>query len=122
MVIISVYVWASTVFIDEMNYTERAYSILEYEPNIIDWKYANVTLVKLGNEPCLTLNISSARINRYLLFLNGGYAVKVKIRTSMSNISGPSVLYFNPITKQLIGMAPQMQIRFFNSNGVGNFL
>lgn len=105
---ISTYVWISTTFINEMDYRERAYAIQNYDPNIIDWEEAKVTLVKLAKEPCITPPILNVRINRYLLFLNGGYAVKVEMRTKQDGLLGPSILYFNPFTKQWIGAVPRM--------------
>jgi len=105
---IFIYIWASTSFINEMNYRKRAYAIQNYDTNIIDWEEAEVTLVKLAKEYCITPRIFSVRINRYLLFLNGGYAVKVKMHTKLDGLLGPSILYFNPFTKQYIGGAPRM--------------
>lgn len=99
----SLYIWASTTFINEMNYRKRAYAIENYAKNILDWENAKVTLVKLDKEPCRTPQILSAKINRNLLFLNGGYAVKVEMHTDMDDLLGPSILYFNPFTKQCIG-------------------
>jgi hypothetical protein len=99
------YIWASTNIIDEMSYREQAYALQDYSPHIIDWEEAKVTLVKLADEPCITPNIFAAKANRYLLFLNGGYAVKVEMRTDIDGLLGPSVMYFNPFTKQYIGGA-----------------
>jgi hypothetical protein len=107
VVSISIYIWASTAFIDEMAYRERAYVITNYDRNIINWEEARVYLVKLREEPCRTFRDLNARINRYLLFLNGGYAVKVEFRTYYDGVLGPLVLYINPFTKQLIGIAPR---------------
>jgi len=105
---ISFYIWKSTVFINEMYYRKYAYAIQNYDSNIIDWKEAKVTLVKLEKEHCKTPRILSAIINRYLLFLNGGYAVKVEMRTKLDGLLGPSILYFNPFTKQYVGAALRM--------------
>ena len=105
---IFIYIWASTAFINEMNYRKRAYALQNYDSNIIDWEEAEVTLVNLAEEYCITPRIFSVRVNRYLLFLNGGYAVKVKMHTKLDGLLGPSILYFNPFTKQYIGGAPRM--------------
>ncbi len=99
----SIYIWASSNFINEMNYRKQAYALHNYSTHVFDWEEAKVTLVKLAEEPCRTPNIFSAKINRYLLFLNGGYAVKVEMRTDMDDLLGPSILFFNPFTKQCIG-------------------
>ena len=103
LVSLIIYIWASTTFINEMNYRKRAYAIENYAKNILDWKNAKVTLVKLEKEPCNTPQLFNAKINRFLLFLNGGYAVKVEMNTSSDGLLGPSILYFNPFTKQCIG-------------------
>jgi hypothetical protein len=103
VVSVSIYILVSTIFINEMNYRIRAYAITNYAKNIIDWKVSNVALVKLEKEPCNTPRILSARIGRYLLFFNGGYAVKVEMHTNMDDLLGPEILYFNPFTKQCIG-------------------
>ena len=105
---IFIYIWASTTFINEMDYRSYAYALSNYSENILNWENAKVTLVKLETEPCITPNIISMKINRYLLFLNGGYAVKVEMRTNMDELLGPLIIYFNPFTRQYIGGAPRL--------------
>ena len=105
LVSVIIYIWTCSTFINEMNYRKRAYAIENYSKNIPDWKTGKVTLVKLEKEPCYTPQILSSKINRYLLFLNGGYAVRVEMNTDLDGLLGPSILYFNPFTKQCIGGA-----------------
>lgn len=101
------YIWASTYFIDEASYRERVYASLNYSSHIIDCEEAEVTLVKIADEPCITPNILAPKVNRYLLILNGGYAVKVVMHTDVDGLLGPVILYYNPFTKQYIGGAPR---------------
>lgn len=108
LLILIVYIWMSTNFIDEMYYRKQAYALNDYSTHVLNWEEAEVSLVKFADEPCHTPNIFSVKINRYLLFLNGGYAVKVEMRTDMDGLLGPSILYFNPFTKQYIGAVPRM--------------
>jgi len=104
---IFIYIWSSTAFINEMNYRKLAYASANYDPGIIDREEAKVTLVKLTKEPCMTPPVFSAKFNRYLLLLNGGYAVKVEMRTEQDGLLGPIILYYNPFTRQYIGGAPR---------------
>ncbi len=99
----SFYIWTSTTYINDMNYRKRAYDIGNNAKDILDWENAKVTLVKLDKEPCSTPQILTAKINRNLLLLNGGYAVKVEMHTEMDGLLGPYIVYFNPFTKQCIG-------------------
>jgi len=104
---IFIYIWSSTVFINEMNYRKLAYASVNYDPGIIGWEEARVAMVRLKEEPCMTPPVFGAKINRCLLFLNGGYAVKVEMHTELDGLLGPVVLYFNPFTKQYVGGAPR---------------
>ena len=47
--------------------------------------------------------ILSAKINNFLLFLNGGRVISVEFTTTDYGALGPIVLYFNPFTRQCIG-------------------
>lgn len=102
-----VHIRVSTVHIDETDYVKRAYAILSDTWNTVYSDVAEVSLVKLKKEKCITPPDIRGKINRHLIFLNGGYAVKVEIHTDLDGLLGPITLYFNPFTRQWIGMAPR---------------
>jgi hypothetical protein len=103
VVSISAYIWVSTTFINQRYYSKRTYASMYKNNSLIDGNGAKVTLVKLKEEPCSTPPILKYKINRCLLLLNGGYAVRVEINTDMDDLLGPLIVYFNPFTKQPIG-------------------
>ena len=103
----AIYVWASTTYVNEMNYIKRAYAIHNQGAGNAWWDEAKVTLVKLKDESYITPSVFNAKFSRALLFLNGGYAVKVEVRTDMDGLLGPVLLDFNPFTQQYIGGAPR---------------
>jgi hypothetical protein len=103
VVSISAYILVSTTFINQRNYSKRAYASMYKNKPLIGGSGAKVTLVKLKQEPCSTPPVLSYKINRYLLLLNGGYAVRVEINTNMDGLLGPIIVYYNPFTKQPIG-------------------
>lgn len=99
---IFIYIWVSTTHINKMYYQEFTFKINNYAKNVIDWRNAPVTVVKFKD--CMHNNpsILSAKISRALLFLNGGYAVRVEIHISGNGIDDFIPYYFNPFTKQCI--------------------
>ncbi len=99
----SIYIGLSSAVINKNYYRELAYKLENYHKTIIDWETADVSLIKVKDTPFDTPPIFSAKINRTLLFLNGGYAVRVELSTTQDDFFGPIVLFFNPFTKQCIG-------------------
>ncbi|HHU78506.1 MAG: hypothetical protein ACOX27_02480 [Caldicoprobacterales bacterium] len=103
LVILFIYIGYSTTRINEAYYRELAWETVGKDSTIIDWASADVELVKLNTESYHKSPDLSGRISHGLIFLNGGYAVRVHFRTVQDGLLGPIVLYFNPFTKQCIG-------------------
>lgn len=108
LIIASVYIWISTTYINKGNYSRRAYDQVYKNRPSSTTKAAKVTLVKLKDEPCTTPPGLVYKLNRYLLFLNGGHAVRVEINTDMDGLLGPIIVYYNPFTKQPVGSVLRM--------------
>ncbi len=93
----------TSTFVNKRYYRELTWEMLEHHNTIIEWKKSDVSIVDIGKYHVHTPDIFTAKINRQLLFINGGRAVRVEIKTTNDGMLGPIVLYFNPFTKQCIG-------------------
>mgnify|MGYP000612573192 CR=1 FL=1 len=98
-----IYIGISSILINENYYRELAWEVANHDKTIINWQTANVSLINVKENPIHTAPVLSAKINRSILILNGGHAVRIEFSTTNEGLLGPIVLYFNPFTKQCIG-------------------
>lgn len=99
---IFIYIWASSTHINEQYYRVLAFKTESYNYDIVlDWRRAPVTVVKFNDTKHDDSSVLSVKISRALLFLNGGYAVKVEESVYTGKFEKTS-LYFNPFTKKYI--------------------
>lgn len=101
LVIMLSYIEISTHFVNELEYRRLAWELVNHDKHVNDWQQGKVSVVKL-NKSNRVIPLSG-KINRFLLVLNGGYAVRVEFSTDQDGMLGPIVLYFNPFTKQCVG-------------------
>ena len=103
---IIIYIGLSTYIVKDKSYRSLAWNYENHDKNIHDWESAKVTLVKLTDKQKLTMTNSSSKINRKLLFLNGDKAICVTfyVYVSVTGKLEPLNYYFNPFTKQFIGL------------------
>lgn len=97
------YIGISSILINESYYRELAWEVANHDKTIIDWQTADVSIINVKENPIHTAPVLSAKINRTILILNGGHAVRIEFSTTNEGLLGPIVLYFNPFTKQCIG-------------------
>jgi hypothetical protein len=98
-----VYIQISSRHIDKNYYRNLAWEVANHNETILDWKKADVSLININKSPANTPPVFSGKLNRFLLFLNGGRAVRVEFFTTQDGMLGPIVLYFNPFTKKCVG-------------------
>jgi hypothetical protein len=108
-----IYIWFSTMFINERTYRKLGWKASDYSDTIINWEEAEVKLVNLDRSPevqerFLSYGDKWGKVNQSLLFLNGNNAVYVCFNTTQDGLLGPIGLYFNPFTKQIIGIDIRM--------------
>jgi hypothetical protein len=103
VVAVFVYIGISSTIINENYYRNLAWKMSNHDKAIINWETANVSKINLKETYIYTPLLFSCKLNRFLLFLNGGSAVRVEFRTTQDGYLGPIVTYFNPFTKQYIG-------------------
>lgn len=101
--LIIVNIAVTSTFVNKRYYRELTWDMLGRHKTIIDWKKSDVSIVDIYKHPVNTPDIFIVKLNRELLRLNGGRAVRVTISTTQDGMLGPVVLYFNPFTKQCIG-------------------
>lgn len=96
------YIQISALIINENNYKELSYRIIK--PTDFDKQTSRevVSLIKLNNTSKVVTSTVSQKINRFLLFLNGGRAIQVSFYFIDSKTPFTQV-YYNPFTKQYIG-------------------
>jgi hypothetical protein len=105
VVITTIHIVSSSKLINKGNYRKSAWEYTKHDKTIIDWDKASVDIIKLPPSKSLALSqINKVRFNRILLNLNGNQAVRVTFHTEMDVIVGPLVIYYNPFTKQVIGI------------------
>jgi uncharacterized protein YxeA len=101
----AIYIALSTLFISKDMYREAAWDYVKHEDSIINWKNGSVQRVKLSSDQFIVNpNGNSKKVNRFLLNLNGKQAVKVTFKTKYDVLLGPTEIYINPFTRQVIGM------------------
>lgn len=93
----------SSTIINKRYYRELAWETVNRDGTVTDWKNAEVSFVDIETATVYIPETISANINRKLLVLNGGRAVRVEMHTTRDGMLGPIVLYFNPFTKQCFG-------------------
>jgi len=93
----------STIVINKNSYRKLAWELVNHNKTIINWETANVSLKNEKEMPIHVSAMLSAKINNFLLFLNGRRVIAVEFSTTDDGALGPIVLYFNPFTKQCIG-------------------
>jgi hypothetical protein len=106
LIVVSIFFYigiSSTVVINKNYYRKLAWELVNHNKTIINWETANVSLKNEKETPMHVAPTLSARINNFLLFLNGGRVISVEFSTTHDDLLGPMVLYFNPFTKQCIG-------------------
>jgi hypothetical protein len=103
-----IYIGISSTVINENYYRRLAYRVVNNDKTINNWETADVDLLNIKENPARTAPILSAKVNKFLLFLNGGHYVRVVFDTTQDSLIGPIVLYFNPFTKQCFGGALRM--------------
>ena len=94
---------SSTIVINENSYRKAAWELVNHHKTIINWETAKVSLKYEKDTRMLVAPILSAKINNFLLFLNGGRVISVEFYTTNDEYLGPVIFYFNPFTKQCIG-------------------
>jgi len=108
LVVIAVaHIIISTTFINEKSYLKRAWDEAGQSKHILNWQDGEVSVISLQDKRIKQLFIPKrtaiAKFNRYLLWGNGNKAVRVLFHTDNEGLLGPITVYFNPITKQVIG-------------------
>lgn len=106
LIVVSIFTYigiSSTIVINENSYRKLAWELVNHNKTIINWETANVSLRNEKETPMLVAPILSAKINNFLLFLNGRRVISVEFPTTDDGALGPIVLYFNPFTRQCIG-------------------
>lgn len=107
VVIAVAYIVISITFINEKSYLKRAWEEAEKSNHILNWQDGEVTVISLQDTRIKQLYMqkqtSIAKFNRNLLWINGNKAVRVLFHTDNEGLLGPITVYFNPITKQVIG-------------------
>lgn len=97
------YIQVASSHIDEGYYRKLAWEAVNHDKTVIDHEKAQVSLININKFPVNTPPVFSSKLNRRLLVLNGGRAVRVEFTTTMNGLLGPIVLYFNPFTKKCFG-------------------
>lgn len=101
----AIYIACSTIYINGDMYRKVAWDYVKHDKTIINWNNGSVEKIELPSDRYLiNPHKQSGNINRVLLNLNGNQAVKVTFNTELDALLGPSIIYINPFTKQVIGL------------------
>ncbi|MGO4110290.1 hypothetical protein [Paenibacillus sp. YAF4_2] len=107
LIIVAAYTVISTTSISEKGYVNRALNEVDYNKHILNSQNGEVSVTSLDGKRIKELFVPKpttfAKINRIALWINGNKAVRVLLHTDNEGLQGPITVYFNPMTKQVIG-------------------
>ncbi|MFD2614164.1 hypothetical protein [Paenibacillus gansuensis] len=107
LIIVVAYIVTSTTIINEQLYLKRAWDEADHDKHIWNWQEGDVSVIDLHDKRIKGLFIpkptANAKFSRRLLWINANKVVRVSFHTDNEGLLGPITVYFNPITKQVIG-------------------
>ncbi|MFD2615699.1 hypothetical protein [Paenibacillus gansuensis] len=107
LIIVVAYIVISTTHINEQFYLKRAWDEADQSNHILNWQEGEVSVIALHDKRIKQLFIpkptANANFSRRLLWINGNKVVRVLFHTDNEGLLGPITVYFNPITKQVVG-------------------